>query len=94
MQIINSVQRQATDWKEIFTNHVLDMGIITNRHVGHLLREFNSKKKKRERRKTKERFFKKAFKIVPRAYLTFLQRMHGNSHQIHRKEKKSIIVNH
>lgn len=41
---MSSVQRQATAWKEIFTNHVLDMGIISKRYVGHLLREFNNKK--------------------------------------------------
>lgn len=63
MQIINSVQRQATDWKEIFTNHVLDMGIITNRHVGHLLREFNSKKKKEREEKQKKDFLKKHSKL-------------------------------
>lgn len=44
IQIISSVQRQATDWKEFFTNYVLDLGIIGKRYVGHLLREFNNKK--------------------------------------------------
>lgn len=41
-EAITSVQQQTTDWKKIFTNHVVGMGLIAIIYVGHYLRQLNS----------------------------------------------------